>query len=166
MGSVDRLLKLRASAISAGGPQRRFAPDSPVNLWYLSRRGNNDSAFAYIRTYGLQLIHAPTSESCALSRCVNTHFLLATTWDPYSAITIGTMRRSCADGLLERFGIILYEHFSDEVGVLKRSAWYWPHVYVLAPESYVIRSMITCVPISVATGNDGAIETVVQGVEE
>jgi hypothetical protein len=95
LGSIDQFLRLRADFIATQEPGTVFARESTINVWYLSRNenNNNEAAVSYIRQFGLQLIHVPTAEFRSLEQCAGTHFLLATTWEPYSAITIDTMKR-------------------------------------------------------------------------
>jgi hypothetical protein len=168
LGNIDQFLRLRADFIATQEPGTVFARESTINVWYLSHNENNDNeaAVSYIRQFGLQLIHVPTAEFRSLEQCAGTHFLLATTWEPYSAITIGTMKRAIDDGLLAEFGIVLFQHFSNEARRLKHSAWYWPHLYVLAPESYVVRALISRVPISIAIDSNGRVGDIMEGIVE
>src|SRR5690242_13913300 len=115
MGGIDRFLRFRDSVIRTEGSMHSFAPDFPVNLWYLTGGGSNDLAFTYVREYGLQLIHVPTTESHSLSYLPDTDYLVVTIWEPYSAITIGKMKRAVDDGSVTRFGVILFQHSSEDV---------------------------------------------------
>ena len=79
-------------------------------------------------------------------------------------MSIGTIKRAFDVGESESFGIVFFEHLSEEVRSMKHSSWYWPYAYVLASESLVVRSMIRRTPFRIIVGRSGIIEDIIEGI--
>ena len=61
------------------------------------------------------------------------------------------------------FGVVFFENGREEIGSIKKDAWYFPHAFVLAPESTPVRSLIGRVPFTVRVASDGAVESIIEG---
>jgi hypothetical protein len=163
MGWLDRFLSGRRELLATSEPERAFAPDPSSDTWPLVVDGDNAQAIEAIRRDGLKLVAAASGEVRSISEFGGGVLLLATVWEPYSAVTIGALRGPVEAGEIRPFAVVFFENTRDEVVATKSDAWYFAHAFVLAPESGTIRSLIRRVPLRIFIGLSGEIECVVEG---
>jgi hypothetical protein len=163
MGWLDRFLRGRRELLETAEPERAFAPDPAADTWPLVADGNNEDALALIRRDGLHLVSVRSGEARALPSFAGGILLFATTWEPYSATTLGSLRPEVEAGRVNPFGVVLFENTRDEVAASKAEAWYFAHAFVLAPPSEALRPLVARVPLRLFIGAAGALERVVEG---
>src|SRR5262245_6047590 len=144
-------------------PERAFAPDPSADVWQLATRGTNEQAFAQIHERGVTLLRVSSEEAVTLSAFPSGVLIFATVWEPYSAKTIGAMKRTIDAGRVEPLAIVFFENSRQEIAESKQSSWYFSQAYVLAPESAGLRELIGRVPFHVFVGADGKAERIVEG---
>lgn len=163
MGWFSRFFRSREKLLSSNEPERAFAPDPSADVWQLSTGTSNEQAFDLIRKHGVALLRVSTGESASLSTFASGALLFATVWEPYSAKTIGAMKKTIDAGQSKPFAIVFFENTRDEIAESKKSSWYYANAYVLAPETTALRTLIGRVPFQVHVGADGQVQSIVEG---
>ena len=159
----DRFFRSREKLLDSDEPERAFAPDPSADVWQLATGGNNEKAYARIREQGLNLLRVSSGEAVTLSAFPFGVLLFATVWEPYSAKTIGAMKKAIDAGNVKPFAIVFFENGRQEIAESKQSSWYFLQAYVLAPESAGLRELIGRVPFHVFVEADGKAERIFEG---
>ncbi|MBK8067516.1 MAG: hypothetical protein IPK27_07755 [Rhodanobacteraceae bacterium] len=155
VASLERRLLLLASE----GPERAFSPDPDSDSWKL-HAGGNGLAISFLKSRGLRLVHVVAGEAYSLVHFSGGMLSLVTTWEPYSAKTIGSLRVPFENREVLPLGMVLFEHTRDEVLARKSMAWYFEIAYVLDAESLPFRELVAEVPMHLLMGSAGAVERV------
>jgi hypothetical protein len=156
-------LRGRKKLLDSDEPERAFAPDPQSDVWQLATGATNDEAFARIRERGVDLLHVSSGEAVTLSAFPSGVLLFATVFEPYSAKTIGAMKKAIDAGSVRSFAIVFFENSRKEIEESKQSSWYYSQTFVLAPESAGLRELIGRVPFHVFVGPDGKLERIAEG---
>ena len=164
MGLFDWFFRGREKLLDSDEPERAFAPDPSADVWQLATGGTNEKAFARIHEQGVHLLRVSSGEAVSLSAFPTGVLLFATVWEPYSATTIGAMKKAIDAGHNKPCGIVFFENSRQEIAESKQSSWYFSQAYVLAPESASLRELIGRVPFHVFVGADGKAERIVEGI--
>ena len=162
MGMFD-WLRSREKLLDSTEPERAFAPDPESDVWQLETRATNEEACALIRERGVNLLRVSSGEAVTSSAFASGVLLFATVWEPYSAKTIGAMKKAIDAGNVQPFAIVFFENSREEIAESKQLSWYFSQACVLAPESGVLRELIGRVPFRVVIGVDGKVERIVEG---
>jgi hypothetical protein len=163
MGLFDWFFGGREKLLDSKEPERAFAPDPSADVWQLATGATNDKAFAQLQEQGVSLLRVNSGEAVSLSAFPSGVLLFATVWEPYSAKTIGAMKKAIDAGNGKPFGIVFFENSRQEVVETKQASWYFSQAYVLAPESASLRELIGRVPFHVFVSADGKVERIVEG---
>jgi hypothetical protein len=122
MGWFDWFFRGREKLLESEEPERAFAPDPESDVWQLATGGTNERAFTRIREQGVNLLCVSSRETAGLSAFPSGALLFATAWDPYSAKTIGAMKKAVDAETIQSFAIVFFENSREEVVELKQSS--------------------------------------------
>lgn len=164
MGWFDRLFRSRERHLQSNEPERAFAPEPGANYWLLDSNKTNDEAYSFIRHCGVSLIRARSGETAELSDFRGGVLLFATTWEPYSAKTIGGLKQNIDRGQCSPLAIVFFENTNVEVVGAKKESWYFPNTWTLAASSAELKPLIARVPFQVVIGGDGEVERILEGM--
>ncbi len=160
---VQRWLRGRKQLLNSTEAERAFAPDPNADFWPLDTNRTNEKAYDFIREGGIALVRASNGESADLLHFNSGLLHFATTWESYSAMTIGSLKRSVDGGRTAKFGIVLFEETREGVAQRKAEAWYYPNIWTLASASADLKPLIARVPFQIFIGADGKVEHIVEG---
>ena len=143
---------------------RLFSPTPEENCHPINPGQNNAIAHKMIND-GILIESVSSGKKTKASDIGLDILMLCTTWETFSAKSIGSLKKMIDSGYRGKVGVLFYESSIDEIKTAKIKSWYYNFAYVLSTESYSLRDKINMVPIKMLkekTGNyliiDGVLE--------
>ncbi len=157
MSFFDKLLRKNKKYLKTEEHFRAFSPDPDADYYQLSNNKDNSEAISYLKGAPINLQHVSTGQTVTLSNLTQSNIIFLTIWEPYSALSIGSIKRKIDASEISNCVFVLFEEDIDSIKGSKSKAWYFELSYVLHPDSKQLIEHIGRVPLIITTDKDGNI---------